>query len=416
MAIDPSVWKPPARTQHLSLPDEIIRLACLDYQRWRPADLEKLADLLAAHPEAARHDLYVASALGDVAAVRAALDRQPDLVSERGGFFHWEPLIYACYSRVRPTGPQHSTLEVARVLLERGADPNAGFLWDGTYVFTALTGAFGRGEDWHNQVPHPQSRDLATLLLDAGADANDAQTMYNRHFQPDNEHLRLLFAYGLGCESNGPWYRHLGDRADSPAKMLVQDLCWAAEYGFLDRVKLLVEHGVNVNTPSHRTSRTAYQEALRAGRQRVGDYLLEHGATRIEPDVIEQFAQACIAGRADEARSRLAADPMLLHKLGHYGQVDLLHRAFRAYSLDGIRLIVELGVDINGLVPGTGLDRAVIHSAAATGVIPAAQFLIDLGADPTLRDPTYGADAIGWADHHGRREMVTFLKQVTGKT
>jgi ankyrin repeat protein len=198
--------------------------------------------------------------------------------------------------------------------------------------------------------------------------------------------------------------------------MLVQDLCWAAEHGFLDRVKLLVEHGVNVNTPGHRAHRTAYQEALRAGQHRVADYLLEHGATRIEPDAAEQFALACIAGRRDEARARLVADPALLDKLGHYGGVELLHRAFSANSIEGIRLIVELGVDINGLVPGTGLDRALIHSAAAAGVVPVVKFLIELGADPMLRDSTHGGDAIGWAEHHDRQEVVEYLKKLMAKT
>jgi len=34
------------------------------------------------------------------------------------------PLLYACYARLDLSG--HSTLEVARVLLSAGADPNAG--------------------------------------------------------------------------------------------------------------------------------------------------------------------------------------------------------------------------------------------------------------------------------------------------
>ena len=414
--IGPFVWNPPARSENPPLKDEVIRLACLNYDsdsRHNPATLR---GLLTANPEFDRSDVYVASALGEVAAVRAALDRSPALVNTRGGYFRWEPLLYACYSRVAPTDPEHSTLEVARLLLQRGADPNAGVLWAGTYVFTALTGAFGRGEDWHNQPPHPNAAELATLLLQAGADPNDSQTLYNRHFNPDNEHLTILFAYGLGRAPKGPWYTRLGDRADNPTTMLVQDLCWAAKHGFLDRVKLLVEHGVNVNTPGHREHRTAYQEALRARHHHVATYLLEHGATKIEPDALEQFAQACLAGRGDEVRARLAADPTLLERIGHYGRVELLHRTLEAHSLAGIRVLVELGVDINGLVPGTGLDRAVIHAAAAWGSVEIVKSLIELGADPTLRDPTYGGDAIGWAAHHDRHEMVAYLKALAAKT
>ena len=71
------------------------------------------------------------------AAIQAAFKRDPDLVNRKGGPLHWEPLLYACYSRVEAQAGR-STLDVARTLLARGANPNAGFLYDGPYPFTAL--------------------------------------------------------------------------------------------------------------------------------------------------------------------------------------------------------------------------------------------------------------------------------------
>jgi hypothetical protein len=136
--------------------------------------------VLVDHPEIERASIYTAAAAGDVVTVGAILDRQPALLNAKGGPLHWEPLLYACYSRLEASDPAHSTLEVARLLLSRGADPNAGFLYEGRYAFTALTGAFGRGEDWPNQPPHPDCDALARLLLDAGADPNDGQTLYNQ--------------------------------------------------------------------------------------------------------------------------------------------------------------------------------------------------------------------------------------------
>jgi hypothetical protein len=50
----------------------------------------------------------------------------PDRESRVDVFLHWEPLLYACYSRLAPTDADHSTLEVARLLLSRGADPAHG--------------------------------------------------------------------------------------------------------------------------------------------------------------------------------------------------------------------------------------------------------------------------------------------------
>jgi ankyrin repeat protein len=392
-----------------SLVDVFVRLACLTYADWHPSNVARAGRMLEEHPELSAESMHTASAAGNTAAVRRMIDRDPALVNAKGGPLNWEPLLYACYSRLEPAGHDRSTFEVARLLLSRGADPNAGFLYDGSYAFTALTGVFGRGEDWPNQPPHPECERLARLLLDAGADPNDGQTLYNRHFQEDDEHLTLLFEYGLGRDRGGPWLRQLTDENATPSRMLVQQLCWAAAHGFAGRVTLLVERGVDVNATSPRTGRTAYQEAFRAGHHRIAEYLLEHGAEKVEPDALETFALACVAGRRDEVRARLAADPTLLERLGERGRVELLHRASDAKGFEGVRLIVELGVNINGMVPGTAFDRAVLHNAAGWGGLEMVKFLIGLGADPHLPDLTFRARPIGWAMHGGQREVVEYL-------
>ena len=74
-----------------------------------------------------------------------------------------------------------------------GADPNAGYLWEGLIPpFTALTGALGGG----GTIPkHPEELALARLLLQAGADANDGQALYNQGWgqDPQDDWLELLF-------------------------------------------------------------------------------------------------------------------------------------------------------------------------------------------------------------------------------
>src|SRR5262245_59981782 len=123
-----------------------VRHACLGYGRWTPADAAEAERILAEEPALARADIFAAAAAGDVEAAKTMLDRAPARVGERGGPHGWEPLLYACYSRMAESGGR-STLEVARLLVERGADPNAGFLREGNLPpFAALTGAFGEGE------------------------------------------------------------------------------------------------------------------------------------------------------------------------------------------------------------------------------------------------------------------------------
>ena len=105
-------------------------------------------------------------------------------------------------------------------------------------------------------------------------------------------------------------------------------------------------------------------------------------------------------------RARLEKDPALLEKLGHHGRVDLIHRAVEANRPEGVRLIVELGVDVNGMIPHSGLDRSPLH---AVGSVDMARLLLELGADPSLRDPTYNATPIAWANHGQQQHIVEYL-------
>jgi ankyrin repeat protein len=407
--IGPYVWNEPEGGP-ASDGELFPRVACLTYARFR-LNLAEAGRLVAANPDLAASSIWLAAAIGDVSQVGVHLERDPSLLNRKGGPFQWEPLLYACYSRFVSPVAEHSLLGVARVLLERGADANAGFLHSGTYPFTALTGAFGRGEDWNNQPPHTQWRELVGLLLKHGADPNDLQSLYNRHFSRDNEHLEILLGYGLGTDRGGPWFARM-QGGMSAVQLAESELVTAAQKGYLERVRLLVEGGVSVNARKGPRGRSAYEEAVRAGHKAVADYLVQRGAVRVELDALEQFCIACAAGRRDEVQARLQRDPGIPERLGPRGLIELLHRA--GHSVEGIRLAVELGADINGMVPCTHMDRALLHNAAAWGPVAALQFLLDLGADPNLLDLAYDSTPVGWALYHGRRDSAEFLLPLTG--
>ena len=183
--------------------------------------------------------------------------------------------------------------------MAHGADPDAGYLWDGMYSpFTALTGAFGGGEDAINQPPHAHGAELARLLLDSGADPNDSQTLYNRQFEPANDHLRLLFDYGLGQPHRSAWAKRLGPTFPEPAEMLHDQLLFAALYGFMERVELLVEHGVDVRRrggghPAHQ-GRSAYEIAVVNGNLEIAEYLAARGADRSHVGSVDELTGACL--------------------------------------------------------------------------------------------------------------------------
>lgn len=404
-------WEPKSDTEA----NRFLRLACITYfDEDHPSRRVKARQLLAEKPHLARANIYTAAAVGDVAAVADFLAKGAD-VHAKGGPFDWEPLLYAAYSRLDSQAEGHSTLEVARLLLEAGADPNAGFLWEGGYVLTALTGVLGLGEHdvfrdegplW--QPPHPRWREFARLLLEAGADPNDNQGLYNRMQYPNDEHLSLLFEYGLGKDQGGPWFKrfwqlwpHAG-AARSPVDILAYQLRWAIGANDFDRVKLLVENGADVNRPSG--GRTPYAEALRSGHQEIADYLLAKGAiqTGVALTTAEEFTIACHRADARRARELLAQDPSLLD-----GAAGLLTELAEGGRADGVRLLAELGVDVNG----KPRSEPPLHCAARAGQLDTVKLLVELGADVHARDKYWNSPPLGFANYKGQRAVVEYLLQ-----
>lgn len=326
----------------------------------------------------------------------------PALVHRLGGPHRWEPLLYAAYARI----PGRSTLQAGRVLLDAGADPNAGSLWDGRYPFTALTGVLGGGENWPHQPRHPDGLVFARVPLEAGANPNDTQAIYNRMFLPGNEHLELLFEYGLGRGDPGPWAARLGPRATPIADALQLDLEWAVQAGFIDRVRLLLDHGVDPNGNSGHPAmdgRSPYELAETAGHRDIADLLVAAGAERRELPRLERFVAAC--RRADRAEvEALRTDDLVARAQAEHGP---LPKAAALGRRDAVRLMLDVGFDINAIGRGTAL-----HEAAFAGNLELVQALIEWGADPWILDPGYNATALGWAQHAGHDEVAHFLTSV----
>ncbi len=421
-AVERFWWDPlaPPAAGSGSPADELIRRACLTYGDWHPTWLARARELLLEQPHLTRAGLAAAATSGDVEAVRAFLDRDASLVAHRSGPLGWEPLLYACYSRLDDPAAGRSTLAVAELLLERGADPNAGFLWRGNVPpFTALTGAFGEGEGGASQPPHPRRDDLARRLLEAGADPNDGQVLYNRHFRPSDDHLKLLFAFGLGKDRGGPWYERFGEKLQSPSRLLVEELWSAARRGFRDRVLLLLEHGADPNAPGLRDGRTPHEAAVFAGNREIAELLVRHGARATALDRDAAFAAACVAGQREEALARLKEDPRLIERLGPHGRIRLVHRAVEANRVEGVRLMAELGFVLSGTTThdgvGATLEATPLHNAAWAGSLEMVKLLVALGADPNVREGRYNATPLGWAEYNGQAEVAEYLATVTAE-
>ena len=404
---------------------EFLRLACLAYgeddgpERWTRANR-----ILADNPELARGSIQAAAATANVAAAGRMLTADPRLARLDGGPYRWPPLLYLAFARHDPDISVHAVLETARLLLRHGADPNAGYLWSGLPTpFTALTGAFGQGEQGPvRQPPHIYEHALAAVLLDAGADPNDGQALYNRMFQPSNDHLELMFRYGLGTGDGGPWRARMPEALDSPRDLVRGQLAWAVTHDMLDRTRLLVRHGVDVRSPLTGRNvlagaRTPLELARLCGYSRIAEYLISQGAVS-DLGPVDAFVAAALVADGD-AVARIVAQDAGIVDAARARHPALVMRAAVAKRADSIRLLADLGFDVSALgrqdAPIEQRWETPLHHAASEGDTALTRLLLSIGADPDVRDKRFDSTPLDWARHFGQAETAALLEPLTAE-
>jgi ankyrin repeat protein len=390
--------------------DEFLRLVTLHYGDDDPVRRTAARRLLDEHPDVARANLFTMVVAGQLDAVRAELaDRPTGWAGRQGGPYDWEPLLYLAYSRIDV--PDGVPLQIAGLLLDHGADPNAGYLWQGMpSPFTALCGAFGRGEG--DQPPHQYRLQLARLLLEAGADPNDSQTMYNcgPGCPPpyDDEHLELLLEFGLGRGDGGPWHDRLTAAHPTPVQLLEDELVFASSAGLRRRVELVVAQGVEVDGrgTAHPVfhGHRAYELAALNGHTGIGELLRAAGAAPLD-DVHRLLAAAMNGDRAEVARLT-DRDPGLADRARQRNPF-LPVRAAELGRVPALELLTALGFDLDVMAMGAPLHLAALH-----GRLDAVRTLIALGADPELRDRSYRATPLDWARHGKQQEVADYLSRL----
>jgi Ankyrin repeats (many copies) len=400
-----------------SLADDFLVLACLSYADDQPGRWSEARQFLVKHPGLTDASVHAAAAAADIAALRRILAADPAAARREGGPYQVEPLFYLAYARHDPAIAAEAVVGTARLLLAAGADPDAGYLWHGLLTpFTVLTGVFGEGELGPARQPrHPHSLALGRVLLAAGADPNDGQALYNRMFEPGNDHLELLFEFGLGTGEGGPWRRRLGDALPAPAELLRDQLAWAIIHGMAERVQLLVAHGADVTSPfEDGTTPTAL--AATTGHSELVDYLVAHGAPGLDLDPADAFIAAALAG------DRVRAGQLLTARPGLAGEVRSARPALVAWAaacgkVGAVELLAGLGFDVNARgrtdVPSDQPWQTALHAAAQHGNLELTRTLLRLGADPDLRDQRFDSTPLGWARYFGQDAIVGLLEPVT---
>jgi ankyrin repeat protein len=311
-------------------------------------------------------------------------DRDPNVP---GGPLGWAPLLYVCHSCF-------ARAALARDLLAHGADPNAYFVNEYGRM-SALYGAAGVRHD----------SELTRMLLEAGADPNDGESLYHATESGDTQCVRLLLEHRADPRGTNALAHALDDDRLEHVRLLLEYGADPNEGALVahavrrgrgpDVLRLLAAYGADVDRPGGETwrgdvpLRTPYQHAVLRGRDDVAAVLAEFGAATDVSD--EDRAIGTVAGG-----ERPSTQP--LRDLDVDAQEVLILAALRGQ----LALVVELvGVDFAGVVGGSPRGT-LLHHAAWVGNDDVVRQLLVLGADPAAPSEATWSTPLAWAAHGSR--------------
>jgi ankyrin repeat protein len=364
----------------------LVRSAC-------SFDLRRARALLAADPALRRHDIACAAVAGEPGAIARALERDADAAKRRCGALGWEPILYACFSRLGRGDPDRARglREVVGLLLAAGADANASFENDDRWLQVPLYGAAGIAND----------AELTRMLIEAGADPNDAgevhgvgEALYHACEFADPTCARLLIEAGtdrrvvdycLGRVLNFPHHEMVAmfcaHGAHASAGNLHQAL-WRRRPAAT--VAVLLDAGAPLEDRDD-DGLTPLEIATRWGSElETVELLLSRGA---DPASITDSDRAIAATLAKDAPLAAAAPEGALD--------EMLEVAVEGGHLDAVRALLRAGAAPDGR---PGQEHTLLGQAAWRGRVEIVAELVRHGASLFWED----GSPIGAALHGSR--------------
>jgi serine/threonine-protein phosphatase 6 regulatory ankyrin repeat subunit B len=299
--------------------------------------------------------------------------------------------------------------EIVKLLLASGADVNAA----GTYGYTALYYAIFSGDEETvkvlvsggidvNKGPADEEGDYSTLvyaiwednagmvkaILDAGADINirDEQgciPLYWAAFTSRKEVFDLILA-----EKGHPDTVHM-----------------AAARGDLDRVKVLMEKGSDVNAKDEFACTPLHWAAL-ADSPAVADFLLAKGAV-VDAEERTGWTPLMNASALPVVELLLAKGADFHSQHGPWGWTKM-HIACASGHTEIAKLLISKGVDVNAR-SSRGRNTALCY-AARNNHVDIVELLIKKGADVNV--PGYvGETPLAYAQKREYTEVANILRQ-----
>ncbi|MEJ3749016.1 hypothetical protein WEI85_37835 [Actinomycetes bacterium KLBMP 9797] len=152
------------------------------------------------------------------------------------------------------------------------------------------------------------------------------------------------------------------------------------------------------------------------GDTEIADHLIAHGATPPGPDPVgELIAAAFRADRSTLDQLRAGYPDAVAH--ARHTRPGLMVWAATQAPIETVTLLAELGFDVNaygrGDAPVEEAWETALHHSAGNGDIELTRRLLDLGADPDLRDKRFDATPLDWARHLHQPATAALLEPRT---
>ncbi len=360
--------------------------------------------------------LFDAARKGDVGALAALLNEHPEMLHARAKPYE-HTLLHAA--------AQGGHLAAVDLLLQRGLDANVREKGDNTYPMHWAAAA--------------GSLDVVRRLADAGGDVVG---------HGDDHELEVIgwATCWDGCDDDA----HRAVAAFLQTRGGRHHIFSAIAMDLADEVRRIV--GRDPSALNHRMSRNEDHQlplhfAVRKHRRDMVVLLLELGADPLgvdgsgntaaayatAPDVdgpimerVRAMTQAELlsAERGKRAPDARATDLTAALVLGDWELAARLQRESPRLLAKGgvlplmakrgdaaaVQWLLAQGADPNTLWSHWGAQVTPLHLASFGGNAEVVRLLLAAGADPGIHDSMHDSDALGWAEHFGRVEIVRLLR------
>jgi ankyrin repeat protein len=339
------------------------------YRGWRdvPQDLATTPRDVLNHlrTRGAYCDICTAAYIGDLHRARDLLDQDPSLANRPSDYVTY----YACSGTPLRNAAAAGHIEIVKLLLDRGADPNL-----------PEEGIAPRGHALHSAVCNGHI-EIVELLLQKGAYPNveiesSADTLSAAIARSNQPMIELLCSYGAARPVH--LLAHSGDVQTAAAVFaanpaLADDpsaLAAAAGGGHESFVRLMLRYH-----PGLPARITEPRWGLGAKTRELDELLFAHGMDPSHPDWL---------------------------------RVTPLHRFAMKGNLEKAGLYLDHGADLNAR--DEELCSTPLGWAAKYGQARMVEFLLSRGAKPALPDDPPWATPLAWATRRGHDEIARLLK------